>query len=90
MPNTHVPLKYACIAGMIAGTAYQIIQWTYIQFQLGLIELWCNLRQFCRLPLFLIWLNTSWLTTLLEPKLRTMRSKTLMSRRRSRRIEALH
>jgi membrane protein len=64
MPNTHVPLKYACIAGIIAGTAYQIIQWTYIQFQLGLSSYGAIYGSFAALPLFLIWLNTSWLTTL--------------------------
>ena len=64
MPNTHVPLKYACIAGIIAGTAYQIIQWTYIQFQLGLSSYGAIYGSFAALPLFLIWLNTSWITTL--------------------------
>ncbi len=65
MPNTHVPLKYAVIAGILAGTAYQLLQWTYIQFQVGLSSYGAIYGSFAALPLFLIWLNTSWLTTLL-------------------------
>lgn len=65
MPNTNVPLKYACLAGVIAGTAYQLLQWTYIQFQLSLTSYGAIYGSFAALPLFLIWLNTSWLTCLL-------------------------
>lgn len=60
MPNTKVPLKYAFIAGVCAGTVYQIVQSTYIQFQLGLASYGAIYGSFAALPLFLIWLNTSW------------------------------
>jgi membrane protein len=60
MPNTKVPLKYAFIAGVCAGTAYQIVQFLYIQFQIGLSSYGAIYGSFAALPLFLIWLNTSW------------------------------
>lgn len=64
MPNTKVPLKYAFIAGVCAGTAYQIVQSIYIHFQLGLASYGAIYGSFAALPLFLIWLNTSWLIAL--------------------------
>ncbi|HEV8052280.1 MAG TPA: YihY/virulence factor BrkB family protein, partial [Parachlamydiaceae bacterium] len=64
MPNTKVPLRYAFIAGICAGTAYQIVQSVYIQFQLGLASYGAIYGSFAALPLFLIWLNTSWLIAL--------------------------
>lgn len=60
MPNTRVPLKYAFIAGVCAGTAYQIVQALYIQFQIGLSSYGAIYGSFAALPLFLIWINTSW------------------------------
>lgn len=64
MPNTKVPLKYAFIAGVCAGTAYQIVQALYIQFQIGLSSYGAIYGSFAALPLFLIWINTSWLIAL--------------------------
>jgi membrane protein len=64
MPNAKVPLRYALLAGIVAGTAYQMVQWTYIQFQFGLSSYSAIYGSFAALPLFLIWLNTSWLITL--------------------------
>lgn len=64
MPNTRVPLKYAFIAGVCAGTAYQIVQAIYIQFQIGVASYGAIYGSFAALPLFLVWLNTSWLIAL--------------------------
>jgi membrane protein len=64
MPNTRVPFKAALTAGIIAGTIYQITQWLYIQFQIGLASYGAIYGSFAALPLFLLWLNTSWLIAL--------------------------
>lgn len=64
MPNTRVPLKYAIVGGICAGTAYQIVQAIYIQFQIGLASYGAIYGSFAALPLFLIWLQTSWMITL--------------------------
>jgi Predicted membrane protein len=64
MPNTKVPLKYAFIAGICAGTAYQIVQAIYIKFQIGLSSYGAIYGSFAALPLFLVWINTSWLIAL--------------------------
>ena len=35
MPNTKVVFRYGLYAGIIAGTIFQITQWIYIHFQIG-------------------------------------------------------
>jgi membrane protein len=60
MPNVKVPFSYAFLAGIIAGTIYQIVQWIYFRFQIGLSSYGAIYGSFAALPLFLVWLNTSW------------------------------
>lgn len=64
MPNTRVPFSCAAIAGVVAGTIYQIVQAIYINFQVGLTSYGAIYGSFAALPLFLIWLNLSWIITL--------------------------
>lgn len=64
MPNTKVKFKSALIAGVIAGTIFQIVQWIYINFQIGAASYGAIYGSFAALPLFLIWLQVSWLIIL--------------------------
>jgi membrane protein len=64
LPNTKVNWKNAFIAGIIAGTAYQIIEWTYIHFQIGVASYGAVYGSFATLPLFLVWVNLSWMIVL--------------------------
>jgi membrane protein len=61
MPNTKVGLKYGIIASIVGGTLYQILQWIYITFQVGVANMGAIYGSFAALPLFLVWLDTSWL-----------------------------
>jgi membrane protein len=65
MPNTRVRLVPGLIAGIIAGTAYQIMQLVYIKFQIGIAGYNAVYGGFAALPLFLVWLQTSWTIVLL-------------------------
>ena len=65
MPNTKVKFKSAFIAGIIAGTMFQIFQGLYIYFQSGATRINAIYGSFAALPLFLIWLQTSWFVVLL-------------------------
>ncbi len=64
MPNTRVQLKSALIAGVIAGTSYQVVQLIYIYSQVGVAKYGAIYGSFAALPLFLIWLQVSWLIVL--------------------------
>ncbi len=64
MPNTKVKFTSALVAGIIAGTTFQLLQWGYIHFQVGVSKYNAIYGSFAALPLFLIWLNWSWLIVL--------------------------
>jgi membrane protein len=64
MPNTKVRFSSGLIAGVIAGTIYQIAQWAYITFQVGVAKYNAIYGSFAALPLFLIWIQLSWLIVL--------------------------
>ena len=65
MPNGRTRLIPALVGGIIAGTIFQIVQWGYIYFQVGIARYNAIYGSFAALPLFLIWLQLSWLIVLL-------------------------
>ncbi len=64
MPNTKVRFKSALIAGIIGGTIFQLVQWGYLAFQIGVTKYNAIYGSFAALPLFLVWLQLSWLVVL--------------------------
>lgn len=60
MPNTRVAFPSALTAGILAGTGYQLFQWAYISLQVGAARYNAIYGSFAALPLFLVWLQTSW------------------------------
>lgn len=64
LPNTKVYMRSAVIAGIIAGTAFQLLQLIYIKFQFGASSYGAIYGSFAALPLFLIWIQMSWLILL--------------------------
>jgi membrane protein len=64
MPNTKVKFKSALIGGIAAGTIFQIVQLVYIDFQMWITNYGAIYGSFAALPLFLLWLRTSWLVVL--------------------------
>jgi membrane protein len=65
MPNTKVRFKSGVAGGIVAGTLFQVLQMVYISFQIGVAQYNAVYGGFAALPLFLIWLNMSWLIVLL-------------------------
>jgi len=61
MPNTNVRFKGGLAGGIVAGTLFQWLQVIYISFQIGVAQYNAIYGGFAALPLFLIWLNMSWL-----------------------------
>ncbi len=64
MPNTRVKIKSAMLAGIVAGTIYQLLQIGYIEFQTHVSSYSAIYGSFAALPLFLMWLQLSWLVVL--------------------------
>lgn len=64
IPNTKVKFKNAFIAGIIAGTAFIILQWLFVNGQIYVTKYNAIYGSFSFLPLLLIWLQLVWLITL--------------------------
>jgi membrane protein len=64
MPNAKVNTTSGLVGGLIAGTMYQIFQWIYIGFQVGVSKYNTIYGSFAALPLFIIYLQFSWLIVL--------------------------
>lgn len=65
MPNTKIKFSSALLGGIIAGGIFQITQFFYIKFQVGVSSYNAIYGSFAALPLFLIWMQTSWTIVLL-------------------------
>jgi len=64
LPNTKVPFRSGILGALAAGTIFQIVQWVYIKFQIGITKYGAIYGSFAALPLFLIWLQMSWMIIL--------------------------
>jgi membrane protein len=69
MPNTKVRFGTALVAGIIAGTMYQLLEIFYINFQVGAVKYNAIYGSFAVLPLFLIWMQASWMIVLFGAEL---------------------
>jgi len=64
MPNTRVRLSCALAGGVMAGTVWQLAQWVYIHFQIGVSRYNAIYGTLALLPVFMIWIYTSWVIVL--------------------------
>lgn len=64
IPNTKVHFRSALIGGLIAGTVWQIAQWGYIHFQVGVSRYNAIYGTLAVLPVFMVWLYASWVIVL--------------------------
>ncbi|HME43176.1 MAG TPA: YihY/virulence factor BrkB family protein [Syntrophorhabdales bacterium] len=65
MPNARIPLRSAIVGAVAAGTIAQVVQWVYIKFQIGVASYGAIYGSFAALPLFLGWIQISWMIVLL-------------------------
>jgi membrane protein len=69
LPNTKVRLAPAIFAGIITGTVWQLTQWFYITFQVGVARYNAIYGTFAQLPLMLVWIYISWVIVLFGAEL---------------------
>lgn len=60
LPNTKVNFGAAFLGAFIAGTALMIVQFCYLYFQIGMSKNNAIYGSFAAIPLFLIWMQTTW------------------------------
>ena len=69
MPNTPVKWRSALVPGLIAGALFQLLQYLYIHYQIVLSSYNAIYGSFAALPMFMLWLNISWIICLVGAQL---------------------
>jgi|SRR6185503_2187513 len=69
VPYAKIPFKNALITGFIAGVTYQIVQYAFFSLQIALSAYSATYGTFAAFPLFLTWLNLSWIIFFMGGKL---------------------
>lgn len=69
MPNAKVKFMPALISGIVAGTFLKILQWLYLDLQFGITKLSAIYGGLAFVPLFIIFLQTTWIIVLLGAEL---------------------
>ena len=64
MPNCKVKIKYALVAGIIAGTVFILMEFIYIRFQIGVVRYNAIYGSFAAIPLFLLFIQIGWVIVL--------------------------
>lgn len=64
LPNTKVPWTSAILAGAVASVMWYLVQSLYIYFQVGVARYNAIYGGFASLPLFMIWMQVSWMVLL--------------------------
>jgi membrane protein len=64
MPNTRVRWGAAAAAAAVGAALYQLVQWVYIDLQVGAAKQNAIYGSFAALPLFLAWVQASWIIVL--------------------------
>jgi len=60
IPNTRVTVRAALVGGIFGGSLWQISQWAYINFQVGVSRYNVIYGALAVLPVFMVWLYLAW------------------------------
>ncbi|MEJ5360381.1 MAG: YihY/virulence factor BrkB family protein [Desulfobacterales bacterium] len=69
MPNTSVGTAAASFGAAVAAVLYLAVQWVIIDLQVGAAEKSAIYGSFAAIPLFLVWMQTSWMIFLFGAEL---------------------
>ncbi len=65
MPNVKVSPRAALIGGVFGGTLWQVSQWGYLNFQVGVARYNAIYGTMAALPILMVWIYLSWMIVLL-------------------------
>lgn len=65
MPNTRVKVTSALVGGIVGGTMWQLFQYAHLKLQIGVANYNAIYSTFAAFPIFLFWVQSSWMTVLL-------------------------
>jgi membrane protein len=65
MPNTRISPRAALLGGAFGGILWQLLQWGYVTFQIGVTRNNAIYGTMAALPVFMLWIYISWVIVLL-------------------------
>lgn len=65
MPNTRISPRAALLGGAFGGILWQLLQWGYVTFQVGVTRNNAIYGTMAALPVFMLWVYISWVIVLL-------------------------
>ncbi len=65
MPNSKVNYQAALVGGIFGGTLWQLAQWGYVEFQVGMARYNAIYGTMAAVPILMVWIYVSWLIVLL-------------------------
>jgi len=65
MPNIKVSPRAALIGGIFGGTLWQVSQWGYLNFQVGVARYNAIYGTMAALPILMVWIYVSWVIVLI-------------------------
>jgi membrane protein len=88
MPNVKVSPRAALIGGIFGGTLWQISQWGYLNFQVGVARYNAIYGTMAALPILMVWIYLSWMIVLLglEMTYATQNLRTIRQDLRGKRV----
>jgi membrane protein len=69
MPNRRARFRSAALGGLVAAILWQLALLLHIRFQVGIAKYNALYASFAALPIFLVWIQTSWLIVLFGAEL---------------------
>jgi membrane protein len=64
IPNVRIRFRHALVGSLVAGSAWQLTQWAFIHFQLGVSRHNAIYGTLALLPVFMMWIYTCWVIVL--------------------------
>lgn len=65
MPNTKIRFLSALLGGLVSGVLWQVTLILHLKFQIGIANYNAIYSSFAAIPIFLVWINISWVIVLL-------------------------
>lgn len=65
LPNTHVTTRSAVVGAVVAGTLWQLAQWTYVNLVIGAVKYSTVYGALWQLPILIAWIYVAWTIVLI-------------------------
>ncbi len=81
LPNTRVRRRSAIVGAVVAGTLWQMAQWTYVTFVIGMVRYSSVYGTLWQIPILLAWIYIAWSIVLFGAQVSRAHQETVQIRR---------